>query len=101
MNAAAFMLFSFKTFPFYRCFFNILTYFVHKNQLAMKKNMGKMDRYIRVLIAVVLAALYFTEVITGTLATIGLVVAIVFLLTSLLSFCPLYTLLGIHTGEKE
>ncbi len=67
----------------------------------MKKNMGSMDRNIRILIAAVLAILYFTEKITGTLAIVALVVAIVFLLTSLLSFCPLYTLLGFNTCKKE
>ncbi len=67
----------------------------------MKKNMGKMDRSIRVLVAVVLAILYFTEIITGTLAIVGLVVAIVFLATSLLNFCPLYSILGINTAKNE
>ncbi len=63
--------------------------------------MGKMDRSIRVLVAVVLAILYFTKVITGTLAIVGLVVAIVFLATSLLNFCPLYTVLGINTAKND
>lgn len=63
--------------------------------------MGKMDRSIRVLVAVVLAILYFTEIITGTLAIVGLVVAIVFLATSLLNFCPLYSILGINTAKNE
>ncbi len=67
----------------------------------MKKNMGKMDRNIRILLAVVLAILYFTKVITGTLAIVGLVVAIVFLATSLLNFCPLYSILGINTAKNE
>ncbi len=67
----------------------------------MKKNMGSMDRNIRILIAVVLAILYFTGKVTGTLAIVALVVAIVFLATSLLNFCPLYSLLGINTAKKK
>lgn len=67
----------------------------------MKKNMGSADKSIRLLIAAVLVVLYFTEVITGTLGIIGLVVAAVFVLTSLVSFCPLYTLLGINTCKVK
>ncbi len=63
----------------------------------MKKNMGITDRIIRTLIAVVIAILYFTHIITGTLGIVLLVLAVVFLLTSLVSFCPLYTLLGINS----
>lgn len=63
----------------------------------MKKNMGATDRIIRTLIAVVIAVLYFTHIITGTLGIVLLVFAVVFLLTSLVSFCPLYTLLGINS----
>jgi len=63
----------------------------------MKKNMGNTDRIIRIVIAIVIAALYFTNVITGTLGIVLLVIAGVFLLTSLVSFCPLYTLFGMNT----
>jgi hypothetical protein len=63
----------------------------------MKKNMGSTDRVFRLLIAVVLVALYFTGTVTGTLGVIGLVVAAVFTLTSVVSFCPLYSLFGIKT----
>lgn len=56
----------------------------------MKKNMGFTDRIIRVLIAIVIAALYFTETISGTLSIVLLVLASVFVLTSFVSFCPLY-----------
>jgi hypothetical protein len=80
--------------------------FEHLNQnlLLMKPNMGTTDRLIRISIAVVLAVLYFLNVLTGTLGIIALVVAAVFLLTSLLRFCPAYTLLGINTcktGKAE
>jgi hypothetical protein len=63
----------------------------------MKKNMGIADRIVRVLIAAVVAALYFTGVVTGTLGIVLLVLAGVFVATSLISFCPLYTLFGLST----
>jgi hypothetical protein len=63
----------------------------------MKKNMGGTDKVFRLLIAVVLVALYFTGTVTGTLGIIGLVVAAVFTLTSVVSFCPLYSLFGFKT----
>jgi hypothetical protein len=63
----------------------------------MKKNMGNADRAIRVIIAVLIAVLYFTNVISGTLGLILLIVAGVFVLTSLVSVCPLYSLVGINT----
>lgn len=63
----------------------------------MKKNMGSADRAIRVLIAAVIATLYFMNVITGTLGIILLVVAGVFVVTSLISFCPLYSIFGMST----
>lgn len=68
----------------------------------MKKNMGTADKTIRVIIALVAAYLYFSGTIPGTLGIVLLVVAIVFLLTSLVSFCPLYTLIGVNTcGIKK
>lgn len=63
----------------------------------MKKNMGTTDKIIRIVIALVLLGLQYTEVITGTLGYIGLGVAAIFLLTSVINFCPLYTLLGVKT----
>ncbi len=67
----------------------------------MKANMGSTDRIIRVILAVVIAALYFTNVITGLLGTILLILAFVFLLTSLVSFCPLYLPFGLSTSKKK
>ncbi|OFY66515.1 MAG: hypothetical protein A2Y71_02740 [Bacteroidetes bacterium RBG_13_42_15] len=67
----------------------------------MKKNMGTIDRVIRTLVAVIILVLYFTHVISGTLAVILLILAGVFVVTSLLSFCPLYWLLGLSTSKKE
>ncbi len=67
----------------------------------MKKNMGMADRSIRILIALVIAVLLYMDIITGTLGIILLVVAGVFVLTSMISFCPLYTLLGINTCKTK
>lgn len=67
----------------------------------MKKNMGTADKVIRTLIAVVIAILFITKVITGTLAIILLIFAAIFLLTSFISFCPLYLPFGINTGKKK
>lgn len=63
----------------------------------MKANMGGADRIIRILIAVVAAVLYFTGTISETVGIVAMVIAGIFLLTSLISFCPLYTILGIST----
>lgn len=67
----------------------------------MKANMGTIDRVMRIIAAVVIAALYFTNVIEGTLAIVLMVIAAVFMLTSFVSFCPLYVPLGISTKKKE
>lgn len=67
----------------------------------MKKNMGTADKAIRIGIAVVIAALYFTNVISGTLAIILGILAMVFVLTSFISFCPLYLPFGINTSKNK
>ena len=63
----------------------------------MTTNMGKADRAIRIVIAAIIAVLYFTGVISGTLGIVLLVIAGIFLLTSLVGFCGLYKLFGINT----
>ncbi len=68
----------------------------------MKKNMGNADRIIRVIIATIVAVLYFNGTLSGTIGTVLIVLAAVFVLTSLVSFCPLYAPLGINTcSQKE
>ena len=62
--------------------------------------MGNLDRVIRVLAAIILSLLYFINVITGTLGLVLLVLSGVFVLTSFVSFCPLYIPLGINTCKK-
>lgn len=63
----------------------------------MKKNMGTADRVIRLIIAATVGVLFFTGIIPGTLGIVLLILAGVFVLTSLISFCPLYSLVGIRT----
>lgn len=65
----------------------------------MKANMGKLDKKIRIVIAVVLFSLYYSEIITGTWAIVSIVLAIIFALTSFISFCPLYLLFKISTKK--
>jgi len=67
----------------------------------MKKNMGNTDKIIRLIIAAGIAILYFTGVITGTIGIVLLILAGVFVLTSLVSFCPLYTLFGMNTCPRK
>ncbi|MBN1397371.1 MAG: DUF2892 domain-containing protein [Bacteroidetes bacterium] len=67
----------------------------------MKKNMGSADRTIRIIAAFVIGILYFTGQITGTAAVILVVIALVFLLTSIVSFCPLYIPLKISTKKED
>jgi len=66
----------------------------------MKENMGTADRLIRILIAIGIAVLYFTGRISGTLAIILGVIAVVFLLTSLVARCPGYVPLGLSTRKE-
>jgi hypothetical protein len=63
----------------------------------MKKNMGTIDKAVRIILALAFAGLYYAEIITGTLGIVLVAMGAVFVLTSLVSFCPLYTLLGINT----
>jgi len=67
----------------------------------MKKNMGTIDRIIRVSLAVLVAILYYTDVISGTWAIILGILAVVFLATSLIGFCPLYLPFGISTRKQS
>jgi hypothetical protein len=67
----------------------------------MKKNMGAADKIIRVMMAIIFSVLYFTQTVTGTLGMILLVVGGFFLLTSIISFCPMYVPFGINTCKKN
>lgn len=67
----------------------------------MKKNIGSIDKVIRILIAAVIVVLYFTKIISGTLGIILLIVAGIFVLTTIIDFCPIWAMLGISTKKKE
>lgn len=67
----------------------------------MTINMGSADRIIRPLLAIAFLALYFTGTVTGTIGVVLLVLAGVFLLTSVVGMCPLYTLLGINSCKVK
>jgi hypothetical protein len=66
----------------------------------MKTNMGTVDRVLRVVLALIFAVLYFSGTVTGILGIILLVLGGVFLLTSLVSFCPLYVPFKINTRKS-
>ena len=68
---------------------------------GMKKNMGNLDRILRIAVAAIIIALYLAHIISGTAAIIGLMLSGVFILTSFVSFCPLYLPFGIDTREKK
>ena len=67
----------------------------------MKPNMGTADKIIRILVAIVIAVLYFTHQISGTAAIILLVIAGIFILTSFMSYCPIYRLFGLSARKNE
>ncbi|PKP08278.1 MAG: DUF2892 domain-containing protein [Bacteroidetes bacterium HGW-Bacteroidetes-4] len=67
----------------------------------MKKNMGGADKLVRLVVALLMILAYFQGIVTGTLGIVLLVVAAIFILTSLVSFCPLYTLFGMSTCPKK
>ncbi len=67
----------------------------------MKKNMGSTDRIVRILAAIIFAVLYFTGTVSGTIGLVLLILGAVFLLTSFVSFCPLYAPFGLSTCKTK
>ena len=67
----------------------------------MEKNMGSADRTIRVIVAAIIVTLYMTKIISGTLGIVLIVVSALFLLTSFISFCPMYLPFGLSTLRKK
>jgi Protein of unknown function (DUF2892) len=67
----------------------------------MKKNMGTADRVIRVIIAAIFVTLYLTGILTGTVGLVLIALSAIFVLTSLISFCPLYLPFGLSTLRKK
>lgn len=67
----------------------------------MKKNMGSTDRMVRLVIAILIAGLYFSNILSGTIGLVLIILAVVFALTSFISFCPLYPIFGINTCKNK
>jgi hypothetical protein len=67
----------------------------------MRANMGTADKAIRILSAIGILILYFTNQISGTTAIVLVSLAGIFIVTGFISFCPLYTLFGISTCKKK
>lgn len=67
----------------------------------MKKNIGSIDKALRLIFALIVTTLYYFQMISGTVAIIFGSLAFIFLVTSLISFCPLYVPFKISTKEKE
>lgn len=67
----------------------------------MKKNMGSTDRISRIIFAITIGVLCFSKAIEGTAALVLGALAVIFLLTSFISFCPLYVLFGFSTSKKK
>jgi len=63
--------------------------------------MGVLDKVIRILIALIVVILYFSNIISGTIAIVLLALSVIFIATSLISFCPLYLPFGINTDKKK
>ena len=68
--------------------------------MKLNKNMGTLDRVVRLVIAAVIAVLYFTGTLSGLAAIILGILAVIFVVTSLVGFCPLYVLFGFSTRKK-
>lgn len=67
----------------------------------MKKNMGSTDKIIRILFALVVAVLFYTKTVEGTLALVLGILATIMVATSFISFCPLYLPFGLSTRKKK
>lgn len=67
----------------------------------MKQNMGTADRIARIIIALIIGTLYFTNVLTGILGIVLLVLSVIFVLTSFISFCPIYSIFGLRTNPMK
>ena len=67
----------------------------------MKKNMGALDKGLRIVAAIIIALLYYFNIIEGTLAIVLMAFSIIFLITSFINFCPLYTVFGWNTCKLK
>ena len=67
----------------------------------MKKNVGNLDRWVRIILAALLLLLAVVKVVTGTLAVVLLIVAAVLLVTGLVNFCPIWKAIGVSTRKEQ
>lgn len=67
----------------------------------MKKNVGSTDKVVRLVLAALFAVLFFTKVVTGLIGIVLLVLGAIFLVTSLINFCPIYAILGMNTCPAD
>ena len=67
----------------------------------MKANIGSLDKFIRIGLAIVLIILFYNSTLTGTLGIVALLVALILTITSLVNFCPLYTIFKMNTISKK
>lgn len=83
------------------CDFNRRCSYLLSKLIIMKKNMGTLDRSIRLAVALIIAVLFYMGILPSTIGVILLVIAAVFVLTSFVSFCPLYSLVGLNTCKVK
>jgi len=67
----------------------------------MKKNISALDKTFRISVAIAIIALYFLNTISGIIAVVLLIIAAIFIVTSLVNFCPLYKLLGVSNFNND
>ncbi len=67
----------------------------------MKINIGKFDRVIRIILAALISTLYITGVMSGTLGVVLLIAGGILLVTALINFCPLYSIIGVNSCPKK
>jgi uncharacterized membrane protein len=73
----------------------------HFKEIVMNKNVGSIDRILRLLAAIVIFVLIYTDTLTGTLAWVFGGASLIFAITGLLSWCPLYTVFGTSTRKAQ
>ena len=79
----------------------INNYSITLNLIYMKANMGTTDRTLRLVTVIAVAVCYFTSVISGTVALIAGIIAVIFLITSMVGVCPAYLPFGLSTLRKR
>lgn len=67
----------------------------------MKTNIGTIDKTVRIVLVTLILALYFANVISGTVAIVLFIVAAILLITAFFNFCPIWHFLGISTKKKQ